>query len=217
MIQKGMLKCDPYSLDFQKDKITKDTPNPDSVSEEDFEQAFNDKIKIYPDYDLIIETDMINLYVTLESNIKIVKEIFPIYQKNILNLIDLHNIHEYIPALEKRLERVVLDKYREIKFRGTRFNNTTKRNFGISEQELDNLFESYEQEVEQKLRATGRSTKLLDSYVQELFEKGFVEVIDHHNTTQSNTLLFGKLVQRLTNEHRGLRFDITYPNKIKLK
>ena len=212
-----MLKCEPYSMKFKKDKVTKDTPNPDSVSEEDFEQAFNDKIKIYPDYDLIIETDMINLYVTLKSNIKIGNEFFPVSKKNILNLIDLHNIHDFIPKLEKKLDTAAINKFTETKFRGTRYNNTTKRNFGISEKEIDDLFDSYEQEVEQKLRATGRSTRLLDFYVQELFEKGFVEVIDHHNTIQSNTLLFGKLVQRLTNEHKRLRFEIIYPNKIKLK
>lgn len=178
-----------------------------------------EEIKIYPDYDLIIDTDadQINLYVTLESNLKFGNEVFPISQKNILKLIDLHNIHKYIPTLEKKLDIVALNKFTEIKFRGTRSNNRTKRNFEISEKEIDNIFDSYEQEVEQKLRQTGRSTRLLDSYVQELFEKGFVEVIDHHNTIQSNTLLFGKLVQRLTNEHKGLRFEITYPNKIKLK
>ena len=44
-----MLKFYPYSMDFQKDKITKDIPNPDSISEEDLEKEFEEEISVSDD------------------------------------------------------------------------------------------------------------------------------------------------------------------------
>lgn len=60
---------------------------------------------------------------------------------------------------------------------------------------------------------TGKTTRLADKYIQELFTTNFIDVKDH---SEDSSQLFTTIVQRLTNEHRGLRFEVIYPNKIKL-
>lgn len=54
-------------------------------------------------------------------------------------------------------------------------------------------------------RGTGRSTRLMDQYIQELFLNGEVIVVDHENTTNSNMFLTDKIIRRLNAEHRQLR------------
>lgn len=50
-------------------------------------------------------------------------------------------------------------------------------------------------------RSTGRTTRLVDHYIQELFTKGEAIIIDHFNTRNENKELAKKVLNRLNNEH----------------
>lgn len=55
-----------------------------------------------------------------------------------------------------------------------------------------------------KNRNTGRSTRLVDKYIQEFFTKELgtsIKVIDHIDSDQTNNALMQKLVSRLVSEH----------------
>lgn len=56
-------------------------------------------------------------------------------------------------------------------------------------------------------RATGRSTRLVDEYIQELFNDGQIIVEDHYGTLESNRFLFDRITTRLSQEHRGVKFN----------
>lgn len=57
-------------------------------------------------------------------------------------------------------------------------------------------------------RWTGRTTRLADSYIQQLFSEGFVEVRDHHTSGRSgHEHLFSVIFNRLKNEHSHLFTD----------
>lgn len=66
---------------------------------------------------------------------------------------------------------------------------------------------------EMLIRHTGRSTRLVDQYIQELFNKGEVIVTDHHNTRMADEFTFKTMINRLKSEHLHLFEN----NKIKLK
>lgn len=67
-------------------------------------------------------------------------------------------------------------------------------------------------------RMTGRSTRLIDEYIQTLFNEGSVKVRDHHFTRHSDKFLFDRVVRRLKNEHRHDSFEYnTNHQTIKLK
>lgn len=51
------------------------------------------------------------------------------------------------------------------------------------------------------LTKTGRSTKLLDGYIQSLFDGNKVTIIDHTNTPKNNHALTNKFLKRLEIEH----------------
>lgn len=59
-------------------------------------------------------------------------------------------------------------------------------------------------------RKSGRTTRLVDSYIQLLFEvdKGTnVKVRDHYPSNDAHRQLLEKIVRRLKNEHEGLEFE----------
>lgn len=57
-------------------------------------------------------------------------------------------------------------------------------------------------------RRTGASTRLVDYYVQELFNTGKVIVKDHCDTTNAHRFLFRTFLKRLQLEHPHIMDDI---------
>ena len=69
---------------------------------------------------------------------------------------------------------------------------------------------------ELKYRATGRTTRLVDEYVQNLYSKPneWIGITDHFwnyktgkTDTRANHLIFNKLMHRLSDEHPNDKFD----------
>jgi hypothetical protein len=58
-------------------------------------------------------------------------------------------------------------------------------------------------------RYSGRSTRLIDSYIQGLFMNGTVTIKDHQGTAQSDRWLADRVMRRLSYEHRRVRVDRT--------
>ena len=69
----------------------------------------------------------------------------------------------------------------------------------------------------EEARATGRTTRLVDSYVQEFFTRGnqWIYIKDHTDTRESNRMVMMKGVQRLSSEH-GI-FPLIDNKKIAIK
>lgn len=57
-------------------------------------------------------------------------------------------------------------------------------------------------------RASGRTTRLADMYIQLLFSTGRISVKDHYDSRQMSRYLLDIIVRRLQMEHQGVRFDI---------
>ena len=55
-------------------------------------------------------------------------------------------------------------------------------------------------------RATGRSTRLVDRAIQELFNRGEVTVVDHHITKRASEWLLCRVCVRLDMEHPGVEY-----------
>ena len=100
----------------------------------------------------------------------------------------------------------------------------------LSQKQIDKLFKDFKQQGitiynstpnlwdnEDSNRATGRTTRLVDYYIQELFNhpNEEVEIIDHTNTQQSNTHLTQLILQRMYNEHRQIKIKIIKQNVLK--
>ena len=66
-------------------------------------------------------------------------------------------------------------------------------------------------------RATGRTTRLVDYYIQELFNhpNEEIEIIDHNNTQQSNIHLTQMILRRMYEEHRGVKIKVIKQNVLK--
>lgn len=66
--------------------------------------------------------------------------------------------------------------------------------------QLENLMR---QRQELLLRATGKTTRLVDEYIQKLYkEQGqWVKIKDHHCTAQADRMLFNKILDRMAHEH----------------
>jgi hypothetical protein len=60
---------------------------------------------------------------------------------------------------------------------------------------------SYIKPTHEGLRRSGRSTRLMDNYIQVLFEKGEVIVLDHHPLRDSSRHLYERVLKRLYKEH----------------
>lgn len=70
-------------------------------------------------------------------------------------------------------------------------------------------------ELDNLERRTGRSTRLIDKYIQELFEKKIVIVYDHYPKIEAHNDLFNRVMTRLKNEHHaGYKFSIKSDKKL---
>ena len=59
-------------------------------------------------------------------------------------------------------------------------------------------------------RKSGRTTRLIDNYIQLLFEvdKGeLIKVRDHYPSNDAHRQLLDKIIKRLKNEHPGMQFE----------
>lgn len=63
-------------------------------------------------------------------------------------------------------------------------------------------------------RSTGRTTRLVDDYVQKLFDnKGeWITIKDHYIAKNADIILCRRICQRLTNEHPNDTFEIGKQN-----
>lgn len=50
-------------------------------------------------------------------------------------------------------------------------------------------------------RRTGRTTRLVDSFINELFTQGQVKVYDHHPLNHSSLMVLKMVLKRLKSEH----------------
>lgn len=64
------------------------------------------------------------------------------------------------------------------------------------------------QVIDLKYRATGRTTRLVDEYIQKIYEnKGeWVKIADHYPSKQADKMLADKVAARLKAEHRNDEF-----------
>ena len=63
------------------------------------------------------------------------------------------------------------------------------------------------------LRKSGRTTRLIDDYIQLLFttDKGsLIKVRDHFPTNDAHRMLMDKIIERMKNEHPGVELDVNY-------
>lgn len=60
---------------------------------------------------------------------------------------------------------------------------------------------------ERDLRATGKTTRYIDSAIQELFKEGVVEVNEPGSDQMQNLIVFSKIKERLVREHGELKYD----------
>lgn len=68
-------------------------------------------------------------------------------------------------------------------------------------------------------RASGRTTRLIDYYIQELFNNPNKEIniIDHTDNQQSNSYLTQMILRRFYVEHPFVKVEITGLNTLKIK
>lgn len=62
--------------------------------------------------------------------------------------------------------------------------------------------------LERAPRASGRTTRLADMYIQLLFSTGRIIVADHQSSARMSHYLRGIIIRRLQIEHSGVRFDV---------
>lgn len=58
-----------------------------------------------------------------------------------------------------------------------------------------------------ELRASGRTTRMADAYIQQLFKDGSIIVRDHYNEFRTHELLYFRVLDRLNIEHQRLSFS----------
>ena len=56
------------------------------------------------------------------------------------------------------------------------------------------------------MRRTGRSTRLVDKYIQELFTTGLAVVLDHHHSNEADYDLLNRVAKRMSIEHSHVLF-----------
>lgn len=110
------------------------------------------------------------------------------------------------------------------------FNEPLKYCSTLSQKQIAQIFEDYKTQGitiynstpdlwdnDDSNRATGRTTRLVDYYIQELFNNpnSEIEIIDHTNNQQSNVHLTQMILRRLDNEHPGIKFKIISPTSLK--
>ena len=100
----------------------------------------------------------------------------------------------------------------------------------LSQKQIDKLFKDFKQQGitiynstpnlwdnEDSNRVTGRTTRLVDYYIQKLFNNPNeeIEIIDHYNIQQSNIHLTQMILRRLYEEHRGVKIKVVNQNILK--
>lgn len=70
---------------------------------------------------------------------------------------------------------------------------------------------------EKNLRSTGRTTRLIDEYIQSLFNGEKIITYDHDKNFKSNKLLFDKILRRLEREHNINTLDFIILSKSTLE
>lgn len=63
-------------------------------------------------------------------------------------------------------------------------------------------------------RRTGRSTRLIDKAIQDLFKKKEVVIKDHFDDSESNKQLFYKVLKRIDSEHPSLGYAANPKTKL---
>lgn len=71
--------------------------------------------------------------------------------------------------------------------------------------------------IEERGRATGRTTRLADAFIQELFKTGHTKIYDHYNSRQAHFRLFNIICQRLELEHGGRNHFQFHPKSLEIK
>lgn len=68
-------------------------------------------------------------------------------------------------------------------------------------------------------RATGNSTRLVDKYIQELFNNQdyFIKITDHFNNFKSNKYLVERILKRMHNEHPHNIIKYKSPNYLMIQ
>lgn len=174
------------------------------------------KLKIYPEYEFSITTKVHDgsILLVYESWVNVENILVPIMYNGHLSLETKENKEKFFEYKEKLFTQFNrCAELTKLNFKYTNYDVIDSRGLPFIFYKIKNKNDA--EDIEQ--RASGRSTRLLDSYIQELFKNKSAEVIDHDDAQQSHSLLCNKLIQRLINEHQGVRFEIIYPNKIKLK
>lgn len=75
-------------------------------------------------------------------------------------------------------------------------------------------------EIENGPRKSGRSTRLINTYIEQLFQEGEAYIRDHHPYGECHKDLLGRLRKRLEEEHRmfaGIDYELTNKYTIKLR
>ncbi len=76
-----------------------------------------------------------------------------------------------------------------------------------------------EQLSELSLRMTGRSTRLTDSYIQQLYNNigEWVTIKDHYITKRADSILLNRICKRLSFEHPSTKIEIDrFNNRLKI-
>lgn len=77
--------------------------------------------------------------------------------------------------------------------------------------EMENRLNNLEfQVIDLKCRATGRTTRLVDDYIQQIYnhQGEWVKIADHHPSKQAAKVVFDKVCGRLKYEHSGDEFKV---------
>lgn len=70
--------------------------------------------------------------------------------------------------------------------------------------------------IELSSRLRGRTTRLVDSYIQDIYEHQgeWVEIEDHNSTPQDNRIVLNRIIARMELEHNGDVIKIDKRHKI---
>lgn len=86
---------------------------------------------------------------------------------------------------------------------------------GVSKK-LEEYYQAYAAllyDINHMPRHSGRTTRLVDAYVQELFERGEVNVRDHYPEVTNHLRVFKILLERLKREHhmyQGVHYNLCH-------
>ncbi len=72
------------------------------------------------------------------------------------------------------------------------------------------------QVIELSYRATGRTTRIIDEYIQELYRHlgEWIEIEDHYPSPQADRMVLDKIMARMELEHPGDKVNVDKSRKI---